>query len=619
MKTQLSLSSASTARPHGQTQAGTNRHGLPQAGSGNHGRPQADSRCHGQPRILSGVLLAAACAALAPCSAATAVAANAVSSAAVASAANVLAAIDAAEFSGFAGGRYAGGGGRALLVKRAKAKAAALRTSESPGLVPSTAVAKPSAKPELASPNAASNAPASAPPAPTPAPEPLRSSGSETRAPSVTPNAAPNATLDATPATPPLNADRPTPNTPTTIAALVAQTLALNPEIHFYENEISLAKTRQSSSGRWEDPDLSVEIGRKSSRNPDGSYAGDGLAWGVTLAQKFDFSGRNALRTAIARHQVERAESGLAQFRRELAAKAAELGHSLLAAQQRLEAFEEVAARSRAVLDALVQRDPAGVAALLETSVIEADILKLTREATLQRARLHTALSELNMLRGLPAESPLVLANDTSAPAPAPADSQLIGVAFRENYTLRQFESDLHEQGLTVDLERKSKSAWSDVTVSARYSEEKAGAKDRMMGVGVSVPLPFWNGNASGVAEARTKRGQAENALFRQRRDLQKDVLAAAALYRANYAVLSETASVASVERFRKTAELGDRHYRLGAIPVTTYLALQQAYLDSVDSHLTTRVEVVQSASRLTALTGLPLETFFQNTKGGAK
>jgi cobalt-zinc-cadmium efflux system outer membrane protein len=409
---------------------------------------------------------------------------------------------------------------------------------------------------------------------------------------------------------------------PVSIAALVEQTVALNPEIRFYENEISLAKTRHDAAGRWNDPELSVEIGRKSSHEPGGAFAGDGLAWGVTLAQRFDFSGRNALRKAIASRQVERAGAGLAQFRRELAAKAAETGFALLAAQQRLEAVEAVAARGRALLETLVQRDPAGVAALLEARVIEADVLRLARDAALQRAALRSALADLNMLRGLPPAAPLVLANNTTPPASAaPGDAALLSAAFRENYTLRQFELELQEQGLAVDLERKN--AFNDVTLSAYYSEERAGGKDRFMGLGVSVPLPFWSANRAGVAEARTRRGQAENALFKLRRDLHKDVLDAASRLRAHRDVLCAT-DAAKVAQFREAAALGDRHYRLGSIPVGTYVALQQAYLSTLENHLDTRIEAARAAARLTALTGLPLETFFEKpasakAQGGAK
>ena len=398
---------------------------------------------------------------------------------------------------------------------------------------------------------------------------------------------------------------------PIRIASVVEQTLALNPELRFYENEIVNASERRANAGRWNDPELSVEIGRKSSREPGGAYAGDGLAWSVTLAQKFDFSGRNALRKAIAEKQIERAQAGLEQFRRELGAKAAELAHALLAAQQRLEATETCVARTQAVIASLVQREPTGIHVALETHVIEAGLKKLSHEAAMQRARLNLALGDLNLLRGLPPTTPLVLANETAVPAEAPTDMALLAVAFRENYALRQFELDLQEQGIAVSLEREH--LFNDVTLSAYYSEEKAGGKERAFGLGVSLPLPLWNRNAAGITEARTRQIQAESALFRLRRDLHKDLLAAAAFYRTNQEFLREN-SAGEIARFHEAAGQAERHYRLGAIPVSTYLALQQAYLEMVDVHTTARIEAIRNAAQLCTLTGLPLQRFFPHT-----
>jgi cobalt-zinc-cadmium efflux system outer membrane protein len=359
-----------------------------------------------------------------------------------------------------------------------------------------------------------------------------------------------------------------------------------------------------------------VEIGRKSSREPSGACLGDGLAWGVTLSQKFDFTGRNALRKAIAQSQLERAESGLAQFRRELAAKTAALAHALLAAQQRLEASEEVAARGRALLETLLQRDPAGIAALLETRVVEADILKLSKTAAVQRAELLSALAGLNLLRGLPPASPLVLDNLPPAFAEPPPDEILLATAFRENFALRQFRLELREQGLALSLEEKN--TWGELTLSPYYSEERAGGLDRAFGVGLSVPLPLWNANRVPVLGARSRLGQAENALLKARRDLHRDLVSAALNYRARLRLLAGSGPEKAAQ-FRDAAELADRHYRLGAIPVSTCLALQQAYLDALETLLATRVEAVQAAAQLTALTGLPVETFLKKTEGAAR
>ena len=61
-----------------------------------------------------------------------------------------------------------------------------------------------------------------------------------------------------------------------------------------------------------------------------------------------------------------------------------------------------------------------------------------------------------------------------------------------------------------------------------------------------------------------------------------------------------------SVQHFKEAAELADRHYRLGAVPISTYVELQQQYLEAVESLLDTKREALAAATQLELLTGLP-------------
>jgi len=392
------------------------------------------------------------------------------------------------------------------------------------------------------------------------------------------------------------------------ITDLVARTVGENPELAYYTAEVEAAKSKRDVAGRLPDPELGVQIGQRSLRSQGGG-GGDGLAWSVSISQRFDFTGRNSLRKAIADRQVERAEAGIEQFRRELAAKATELGHALLAAQQRMDAADEVAARGKRLLDTLILRDPAGVAPMLERRVIEAEVIKLEKRAADERAKLLSALAELNLLRGVSPDAPLKLARDRAEFVPAPDEASLFATALRDNFTLKQYELGFEEQGLNVSLERKQ--GYGDVTLSPYYSEVNGGDRERTVGLGVSVPLPLWDRNASPSAEARARKAQAETALQVSRRELRKDLAEAMQSYKSSQSLMANR-SRDEVDRFREAADLADRHYRLGAVPVSTYLSLQEAYLDVVDTITSTRADAARSAAKLTAITGMPMQTFLR-------
>jgi outer membrane protein TolC len=60
-----------------------------------------------------------------------------------------------------------------------------------------------------------------------------------------------------------------------------------------------------------------------------------------------------------------------------------------------------------------------------------------------------------------------------------------------------------------------------------------------------------------------------------------------------------------SVEEFRSAAELADRHYRLGAVPIATYVELQKQYLEAVEALLDTKREALEAGQEIQRLTGL--------------
>jgi cobalt-zinc-cadmium efflux system outer membrane protein len=124
--------------------------------------------------------------------------------------------------------------------------------------------------------------------------------------------------------------------------ALVAQALAENPELKFYEAEIAAAKGERRTGGAWANPELSGEAGRKRIR---GDVSAEGTTWAVSVQQSFEWPGRVSLRKAIADRQVQLAETGLDQFRAALAAKVRRRGFALFASQRRAEATREVAGR----------------------------------------------------------------------------------------------------------------------------------------------------------------------------------------------------------------------------------------------------------------------------------
>ena len=394
----------------------------------------------------------------------------------------------------------------------------------------------------------------------------------------------------------------PEPGAPVSLPALVGEISAHNPELKFYEAEIAAAKAGVRSASSLASPELALDLGHKRVRNASGASLGDGAAWSVSVTQTFDWPGRLALRKAIANRDVALAELGLARFQNALASRAHLLGYSLSAAAEKAAAIREVADRFSALKETFLAREPAGVTPLLETRVIEASELALQRRASDAEVALQTALIELNQMRGVPAGEPLRVAPSVLQLNNAPATATLLAAATENNFDYRMKQVELEQQGYAVQLARNER--YPSVSVSPYFSSAKAGDRETIAGIGLSIPLPVTGRSRSAVDIAGARQRQAETAALIAQRELERDVLVAATTFSAKVAETRRWSPDAA-RKFREAAELADRHYRLGAVPIATYVELQTSYLDAVESLLATQSEALAAGLKLQQLTGL--------------
>jgi cobalt-zinc-cadmium efflux system outer membrane protein len=388
---------------------------------------------------------------------------------------------------------------------------------------------------------------------------------------------------------------------PIPLDALVERIIATHPELKFYEAELAAARAGVRAASTRADPGLSLELGRRRVTGADGLLASEGAAWSASISQSFPWPGRLALRQAVANRDVALAELGLGRFRAALDARARTLAFGLHAAIEQAAAIAEVAGRFAELKRTLLAREPAGITPLLETRVLEAAELALQRRATEATLAADRARVEFNQLRGEPAEAPLDLAAPSVVFATSPDVVTLLAAARERNFVYLARKLELERQRDAVQLARHE--ARPDFTVAPFYSQAKAGEREANYGVGVSMSLPFGASRRSAAEIARAREQQAAAALQLAERELERDVLATAHEFAAKAAEVNRWQS-ASLASFREAAELADRHYRLGAVPIATFVELQKSYLDAVEALLETQRETIAAGLRLQELTG---------------
>ena len=187
-----------------------------------------------------------------------------------------------------------------------------------------------------------------------------------------------------------------------------------------------------------------------------------------------------------------------------------------------------------------------------------------------------------------------------------------IAAAREKNFDYRMRLVELEQQGFAVSLARNER--YPSISVSPYLSRENGGDRQTIVGLGLSVPLPISGRTGAAVEVANARRRQAETAVLVAQRNMEREVITA--IHRLG-AKLAESAKWTpdAAHRFREAADLADRHYRLGAVPISTYVELQNSYLDAIEALYETQQEALEAAGTLRLLTGLEINLVTTSTQ----
>ncbi|HXH16414.1 MAG TPA: TolC family protein [Sphingomonas sp.] len=383
---------------------------------------------------------------------------------------------------------------------------------------------------------------------------------------------------------------------------LAQDVVANNPERQFYQRQIETAGVERAAAGRWADPEAVVEFGQRSANDrTTGALLGDGQTYAVSVVQPIEFGGRIALRRAIAERQIDLAKLGLQQFDATLAARARTLGYALFAADEKAGVARTVAGRMRDLARVIVSRDPAGPAPRLEAASLQAGAITAERTAAMADADANSALYELNQLRGAPFAARIRIIRPDMRLPDLPSGTALAASATANNFELKSLRAQFEQQGLRVDLARKARIPI--VGVGPYYDRARSDIRETNYGLRLSTTLPVWNRQAGEVAVEQGRQAQANATLINAERRIARDVFDQAAQYEAKREALGKWTEN-TPQGFAETARDADRNYRLGAIPLATYMQMQQSYIEATNAVLDTRREALDALLQLRALNG---------------
>lgn len=388
-------------------------------------------------------------------------------------------------------------------------------------------------------------------------------------------------------------------STPVSIETLVERAIAQNPEIQFYQAEIERSKAGHRVAGRLGNPELDFEIGRRRVR--DEGFQREGVSYAVSLVQPIEWPGRLGLRKAIANGDVQLAELGLERFKYHLASQVRQLGFRLATAQEKAAIAARVSERFEAVKEVLVQREVGGVTPKLEIKAIDAASISIEKEALEAAIEMQKILLEINQLLGRRATDSLVVKRtEYSFPEPRSLET-LMALTLTNHYDMHVRRAELAQQGFEVSLAKNER--FPTIKVGPYVSREEAGEIEREAGIGFSLELPIFRNGRAEVTQAQAREAQAEAMINATARELEKEIATSSLVYRNSHRRL-QSWSKERIDSLSEAAELADRHYRLGAVPVSTYIELQENYLEALEAINDVKADALEAALEIEELTG---------------
>jgi cobalt-zinc-cadmium efflux system outer membrane protein len=282
------------------------------------------------------------------------------------------------------------------------------------------------------------------------------------------------------------------------LTAVPKRVAGANPELAAARLMIEEARGRQLGAGRLMNPELQLSARRMT----EGKEGG----WTAGLMQKFPVTARLRLEKAVTAAQLAAAESEVADKRRMLTAEAETMAVNILGMRAEIRIAESQAALADKMAELAAARAAANESAL-EAGQMKLEARQARNSVRRMQAEIAAISESLKPMLGMPTSEPLTVTGGLPA-AQMPAAAQPDDSRPDIQAAIRRADA----AGQSVNLARAKK--WDDwsgglMVDRARTMDMPEGLEDEtMLGLQLSIPLPFWNKNQGEIAEAEAMRAR---------------------------------------------------------------------------------------------------------------
>ncbi|MEO8031569.1 MAG: TolC family protein [Gemmatimonadota bacterium] len=358
----------------------------------------------------------------------------------------------------------------------------------------------------------------------------------------------------------------------------VDSALAHNPALVVLQEQVSQARARKVQSTAFPDPTLSVDYAGQSALLKPGTNSGGDIAVGVTVPfpYKFHLLGR------VGQADVDAAAFTLTQAQQQTAALTVQAYDALLVALQHRDDLTEGKQLAEQFLAKTKNRFDAGTVARIDVLKAEVDLAAATNALIANTRDLANARSALDRLLGRALGAPVEAADSLTVPPSLPSIDTLIAMARTNRPELQSLASQQRGAASATTL---AKEFWlPDLQFGLAKNYADGGPPSYTTGVGITVPLFFWNHTRGEVAETKHRELELVAAYRDQQAGVDQDVRQAYA----NAATAAEQGSYLRdqlLPEARRVYEITLTSYGIGGSSALDVLDARRTLLDALSQY----------------------------------
>jgi cobalt-zinc-cadmium efflux system outer membrane protein len=368
----------------------------------------------------------------------------------------------------------------------------------------------------------------------------------------------------------------------------IEYSLKNNSDLKSFREEKGIRDAGRVKAGLLPNPILEFEGGTGALT---GSSAENNLSFGVS--QEFLLAGKREKRLAAAERELEMYRWQLADRERVLKGEVKSAFYDLILAEKRLALSESFISLNRQLFAVTKERLTAGDIPELELNLVKVELARSMGKKIEIEKSLKQNQAKLWTVMGLPLEEPpAIMGNFETEVSLAMSLADLKRLAHGNRPDLKAVEAERSRGESEITLAQAEGIPNLTAGLAMKYdatSMEVGGmeGKDRAYTIGLklSMPIPLFDRNQSGVLEARAKRNSAERRLSAATATVEREV-------ETTYAGFVNTDNILAMYRtdilpqIEENLKLTQEAYRLGEVGILTVIEEQKKFFEVNDGYL---------------------------------